>query len=367
MKKLLKKTWIKRTLLIFTIIVLITGLYIAYIFAYKGNIEPRTALSVTSRDSAVYDFKTFKKKLSFYKKFYKETIAAHSDSKQRGTYIIPGLNGTATLCENEDGYRSICTSMTPQGIAVSNDYLFISAYCHTKKHNSVIYMVDKQSHKFLKELVLPDKSHVGSIAYDEQFENLWVCGGEKDAAQTNALSMKSIHDYEFGDQWKPIKYFHKNNVAEIPRSSFMAYGNSHLYVGYFTTKEDGVIKKYRIQDDGDILKVAFDYQGISDQSGLAVDEANVSRYSQGMAFYENMLFLSHSIGVIPSKLVVFQNGNNIHDFTDQTAIDEITLPNMLEQICIYDDTLYLLFESAAFAYRQLPGIAMDRVVTIDLK
>ena len=38
---------------------------------------------------------------------------------------------------SEGDMPAVCTTMTPQGLAVTEDYVFVSAYCHAKKHNSV--------------------------------------------------------------------------------------------------------------------------------------------------------------------------------------------------------------------------------------
>ena len=38
-----------------------------------------------------------------------------------------------------------CTSMTPQGIVITDKYIYISAYCYTHNHNSVIYQLDKDT------------------------------------------------------------------------------------------------------------------------------------------------------------------------------------------------------------------------------
>ena len=57
--------------------------------------------------------------------------------REYGTYIIPGLKATQTLLTSEGDMPAMCTTMTPQGLAVTEDYVFVSAYCHAKKHNSV--------------------------------------------------------------------------------------------------------------------------------------------------------------------------------------------------------------------------------------
>ena len=93
-----------------------------------------------------------------------------------GTYVVPGLKSTRTLKVKGDGEAEVCTSMTPQGLAITEDYILVSAYCKTKAHDSVIYVIDKESRRFVKEIVLNTKAHVGGMAYDTMNQILWVTG-----------------------------------------------------------------------------------------------------------------------------------------------------------------------------------------------
>ncbi len=74
---------------------------------------------------------------------------------------------------------AMCTSMTPQGLAVTEDYVLVSAYCSTQKHNSVIYVIDKEKHNFFKEVILPGQPHVGGLAYDSEHKVLWYSSNIK--------------------------------------------------------------------------------------------------------------------------------------------------------------------------------------------
>src|SRR5699024_4818293 len=132
---------------------------------------------VTDTKAAVYTFSQFSKVASENLILEKYGIQYYDHCPVSDTYIIPGLNGTQTC--TPAGTAAFCTSMTPQGLAVTKDYLFISAYCHTGQHNSVLYMIDKHTHTFIKEIVLPGRSHVGGLAYDPVHQNLWVSGRER--------------------------------------------------------------------------------------------------------------------------------------------------------------------------------------------
>lgn len=362
-----KHKWKKRMVILCLVMVVIPAGYIGMIFGYMGRVEPKTEAVSTNTKSSIYTLDEFKEKLKPYKGLYEEAVEAHSDEPESGTYVIPGLEATVTLTENGAGHKAVCTNMTPQGVAVSEKYLFISAYCHTKKHNSVIYMMDKETHAFLKEIVLPNKAHVGSVAYDSANNNLWVCGSRNGIAQVNAIAMEEIEAYRFEDTCEPIRFLHVNNILDIPRSSFMTYYNSYLYVGYYSTKEDSMVKKYEVLDDGNIHNVPLDRKSGRSRKGVASDEELIiSRYAQGMTFLGNILFLSYSQGIFPSRLAAYEVSDGIQDYTDKMALEDIRLPYMLEQIYMDGGTMYLLFESGSYAYRYLPGISVDRVLKIDI-
>lgn len=359
--------WKRRLLFICVLVFLIPTGYYGIDFVYRGQTEPQVSAVQTSTDGAVYSLGEFKERLKPYRGLYEEAVEKHKDETDSGTYVIPGLKATMTVRGNRDRKASVCGGMTPQGITVSDKYLFISAYCHTKTHNSVIYVIDKETHEFLKELVLPNKAHVGSLAYDDEYHNLWVCGSRNGVAQVNAISVEEIEAYHFTEEYRPIRFLHVNNILDIPRSSFMTYDHSYLYVGYYSTKGNGMIKKYELQDDGNIQSVRVEYDGQHSRQGVAdEDDLEISRYAQGMTFLGDMLFLSYSMGITPSRLAAYQVSDGIRDYTDEMALQDIRLPRMLEQICMDGGTMYLLFESGAYAYRGLPGMAVDRVLKIDI-
>ncbi len=66
-------------------------------------------------------------------------------------------------------------------------------YCHAKKHNSVIYMINKESHRFIKEIILPGQPHVGGLAYDSEHQILWYSSNTQELAQAVVLP------------WNPLK------------------------------------------------------------------------------------------------------------------------------------------------------------------
>ena len=161
--------WIR----ILIMILVLAGSYCAYAFIYRGRNEPPAKRKVTNQEAAYYTLRGQIQMLSQKEELMAFAFDDRKKEREYGTYIIPGLKSTRTLLTSECDMPAMCTTMTPQGLAVTEDYVFVSAYCHAKKHNSVIYMIDKESHRFIKEIVLPGQPHVGGLAYDSEHQNLW--------------------------------------------------------------------------------------------------------------------------------------------------------------------------------------------------
>lgn len=356
---------IKKTFLIFLLIALPATGYLYYEIDYRGSYELPTSRTSTSTEP-VLKFEAFASGLQQYEQLYQAVMAIPRDHVENNLYTIPGLLSTRTLAGNHTHTPEICTSMTPQGIAVSDQYLFISSYCHTRTHNSVIYVVDKESHDFIKEIILPGKPHVGSLAYDPVNSNLWVCGSGNGLPQANAISMDTILDYSFDDTYEPVKYSYSNHVLEMQRSSFMTCYNGHIYIGFFHHTHSGVLRKYPIEEDGNLLRSVFNINGTQMESGLSIDAVTIPKQTQGMSFYYGKLLLSQSLGILPSRLVIFNDSDNNNDYLDETAILSFRFPRMMEQIYIYEDELYMIFESGAYAYRNWPTFYSDRVLKLDI-
>lgn len=367
----------KVILLSFLLLLCAVGGYLYYQFNYRTTHqpEPESDIIQTNTDAAIYELDDLMKKLEGFDEWFdEEEIKEMKKQKEYGTYIIPGLKETKTI--QTDTYRiASCTSMTPQGLAVMEQYLFISAYCHTHDHNSVIYMLDKESHQFIKEIVLPDQSHVGGLAYDPENSMLWVSGHENDTAYTNAFSLQSMVDYNVDQTKLPLFYTQRAPLYTIKRNSFMTYNEEHLYAGFFNKKKNGMIQKYELEENG-TLKTEYGEEKIkqkeftiSSKQALPAELSKVSSKVQGIAFESEYLLLSQSYGAMKSMLRVFDRTaieDKGYKFTDENALISFELPDKLEQIYVYEGKVYLLFESAAYAYRARPMTNVDRVISVNI-
>ncbi len=363
MNKKRKKRKFRILLYYLLFVLLATGIFSAYAVLYRSKTEPATKKIYTNTNAAVYTFPQFSEVVGENSILETYGIQYYDHCPVSETYIIPGLR--ATRSRSLSGSAEMCTSMTPQGLAVTEEYLFISAYCHTGQHNSVIYMMDKHTHDFIKEIVLPDRSHVGGLAYDPEHRNLWVAGRERGVAQANYYTLKSLETYTPTLSCEPLKYTEKYFLYGITRDSFLTYYDQALYVGFFTTDADSVIEKFAIDSDGGLVEQLDREWGLNMRVPIAEDISMISGKAQGVTFYGNQLLISQSYGILPSQLRLFDHLSS-YSLRDQHAEQSFSFPCQMEQICVDGDDLYLLFESAAYSYRAYAPTVIDRVIKINL-
>ena len=84
-----------------------------------------------------------------------------------------------------------------------------------------------------------------------------------------------------------------------------------------------------------------------------------------MAFYKDKLLLSHSFGILPSRIVFYEQSDT-RLYVDENSARSYRMPEMIEQIVVEGDNLYVLFESGAYAYRAASANIVDRVLKLSL-
>ncbi len=358
-----------RILLTLLILAALIGAYFYYMLNIRAKQEPETDRTATTT-SSLYTLKDIRDMLSLTPKVKAAVLQGRATEIDYGTYVVPGLAATKTQVYREQGTCDMCTSMTPQGLCVTEEYLIISAYCHSGTHNSVLYVVDKTTHEYVKTIVLRNKAHVGGLAYDPIHSTVWISGMSGGVAQVNALTLKQIKEYRFTKEYKAIVYSQSYDLYAINRNSFLTYYNNCLYIGYFTDNSASVLEEYKIAEDGSLVTQTLTDTlnagiGLS-QIALPSDTRVITKQAQGVAFYKDMLLFSHSYGVLPSYLMVYHN--SIQKLLEEsTMIQKIRFPAKMEQIYVDGDDMYVLFESAAYAYRYTSLTRIDRVLKVNLK
>ena len=355
----------KKTLLPYVILLAaaLTAGYLAYAFVYRGNTEPPVHFVATNKNASVHSLQGMISMLRRKEELVSFAFGGRMAETQYGTYIVPGMDYTRSITLEEPGIPAVCTSMTPQGLAVTEEYVLISAYCHAHKHNSVIYVIDKESHSLIKEIVLPGMPHVGGIAYDPEHQILWYSSNEQGIAQAISIQMDALRGYDYDQGHLPVVTSQVCSLYGIVRDSFMTFYEGSLYVGCFDRKNNSVIARYPVDEEGNLItELRMD---LTRKMAVPEDYSTISRRAQGMAFYHDKLLLSHSWGILPSSLVIYTQSND-RLYVNEYSAKQYRLPERLEQICVDGEDLYVLFESAAYPYRMTSTMIVDRVLKLSL-
>lgn len=330
--------------------------YGIYAFILRGEGEPKPHGTKTNRDAVVYSSQ--QKMISRMNWRFPQLTSLIQD-----TITVPGLRQSEAL---QGQFRALttCTSMTPQGITVTEKYIFISAYCHTHKHNSNLFMLNRKTGKLIKTIALGTKAHVGGVAFDSRHRIVWVSGGTKGAAKAIGYELSELEQYDIKEM-KPARAKFNYTLATITRNSYMTYADNALYIGYYTTSGLSELEKFNLTEEGGLkAQIYVDYDTLH-ESVVADQSAVTSGRVQGAAKEQPFLYLSKSYGISDSALQIYQVDENSNQFQDKNADKVWRFPQKLEQVCALDGKLYCLFESAAYAYRAQPALAIDRVLVFN--
>ena len=339
--------------------------YCLYAFLYRGKTELSTKAKITNRNAAVYTLQGQIQMLSQNEALEYFAFQGRKKETYYGTYAIPGLKYTRTLLTSEGTTPAMCTSMTPQGLAVTEDYVLVSAYCHTEKHNSVIYVIDKETHCFVKEVILPGQPHVGGLAYDSRHRILWYSSNINGIAQAVSIKMDTIEAYDYDDGHRPVETYQTCSLYGIVRDSFMTFYEDCLYVGCFEKYNESVIARYGVDSDGNLINKLDEDLGMDFEMAVPLDYSTISEQAQGMAFYNDKLLISHSFGILPSRLVFYEQSDK-RLYVNENSARTYRFPERMEQIVVDGDDLYVMFESCAYAYRAASVNIVDRVLKLSL-
>lgn len=290
-------------------------------------------------------------------------------------FDIPDLSYTEVFGE-------ACNCMTPQGICVAGDYILITAFCNIdsykedlvensdelanqlmiaseethERHNSVLYVMDKDSREHLATLIFDDRSHVGGITFDGEY--VWVAKGGNckiDAYAYSALDeCIKLRSYSY-PICEPAGEIVCNNVT-----SFVTYYDNCIWAGTYSgeTAENGVLVGYSIYEENGVHA--------ADMHKVIV----IPSHANGADFIEDdgrtYLAITSSYGRNKnSKLFIYDTETDLDPGEDviQYGVEKThTLPPMAEEICADGNDLYFLFESASTAYSAVESDKCTNVV-----
>ena len=312
-----------------------------------------TALAGTDVDSIKEDYPEFERIIT------------------KETFDIPGLKNTDAIDGN-------CDCMTPQGICVSEDYIFITAYCNSKYfvdvianapqseqrterlekeeshpiHRSVIYVLSKSSHELINVLVLPDINRLSGIAFDGQF--IWV--GRRTAQELGVFRYEDIIQSLTND----------GSSLEINYYTTLPCDNYVTFITYY----DGMLWIGECNDGqtGNGMMAIFDIAGSTDADLELIEkrEYNIPECANGAALVsidgETCLAINSSDNTDRDSRAFLFSVNYGTDYFSLRDYQSFALPPMAEEICIEGSKVYTLFESGATPYCTLDSNKCSHVV-----
>ncbi|MGN1123962.1 MAG: leucine-rich repeat protein, partial [Eubacterium sp.] len=244
--------------------------------------------------------------------------------------------------------------MTPQGVCVAGSYILITAYdgindyykemgktAPESKKNSVIYVLDKKTNKYLTTVVLNSKCHVGGISYNQKAGLIYVA--DSDNKQICMLNYSDIVN-AVNSRYDAVKVEFSKCIGVNVNPSFVTYYGGYVYVGNFVEKKEN--------EKNSILK-AYNPITLTEISNSTI---KLPLKSQGVAFitYDNQLFMAVSCSHgRKNKSQVFayrmkKSGNVLQKVSE---FDWYKFPEMTEDICVYGDKFLTCYESAAAKYQ----------------
>lgn len=281
--------------------------------------------------------------------------------------VIPGLVTTKSYNFQKKKW-DIADAMTPQGIAIAQKYLLLSAYDGNREHASVIYVLDKKTGKYLKTIQMRGRPHLGGIAYDPIGKNIWLTGKTGKASALMSFSLKALRSYQEKKQM-PIEYNHEISIPSMEKASTVAYYDNQLFVGFFNMDGRGKVASYPIARSGkeknsitnNEIRSVTGSVAWSDPSGTT----SMDKQIQGIAIYQGRIFLSQSYGSQDSKLYIFPT-TALNALDEKNAERVISMPPYLEQIIAYRGQLLCVFESASEVYARPQITVMDRILSVNI-
>ena len=261
-----------------------------------------------------------------------------------------------TLQRVTDTEVALSEEKYPQGLCMTEEFVFVTSYTEQKEAFGECMVFDRVTGEHLVTLGMDKNSHLGGIAYDGK--NIWVCNSSKMAVERIS--------YDFICQTaKQNKgsFINVTNLVEVYAVENVPSGitchDGILYVVTHTKWTSSKMISYVYDETKDVLRDEFVYKIPSKVQGIVFDE-------------EGSVYLSTSYGRKSSSYLkkyqsVYTMTKDVEDCTWK-----IEMPPCSEGLAIYENNLYILFESAGKKYLEgtdgngKSSAPLDKILIIDL-
>ncbi len=283
-------------------------------------------------------------------------------------FPIPGLESTDVSGEN-------CSCMTPQGLCVTEDYVFVSAYCSVEKyktelqenigygnnadklaeeenhekHNSVIYIIDRESGEYIKNMALSDANHVGGLATDG--ENIFIAKSTDE--QISVITSEQI-ELVMATKSLSVDVEYDYTVDCSCTASFVTYHDDLLWVGVFNEKENGSLNAFSFDDKNFKLSEVASIEIPAKANGASFAEING----------EICLCVNSSYGRKNiSQIYLYSASEYATENMSLQLKDTYNAPPTVQNSCVYDGKVYYIYESAATCYSEVEAAFSKKATT----
>lgn len=250
---------------------------------------------------------------------------------------------------------NIDTSYIVQGFCFVGDYTLITAYDGDKKNNSIIYVIDLNG-DLVKIVTLDGKYHCGGIAYHKKSGSIYISG---ESGVNNGLS-SYIKKYKFIDILNNDKVYAsakfevdnsnilKSSISDKSSVAYLTIYKDDIYLGNFSVKKNGKIKKYKLDNNGNVILDS------------CVVMENICKKTQGVCVYkyndEYYYLFSTSFGRIKDSIIY------ITKLCDNKFVimKKVKFPVMAEQINIDEfGVVSIMFESSSLRFEGVKNRISD--------
>ena len=279
---------------------------------------------------------------------FKKLLQKYEDIKMIGDDLFSISEIMQTRIESD-----VCETMVPQGLTVVDDMFLITAYdgiegyrkelqlnsyikeyrdklkelSNHETHNSVIYVFDKETKKQITTIELPDKNHVGGIAYDGK--NIYIAKStDRQVSVIPVERIKTIVDVAkvLGQMTTYVDY--ESNIDCDGNASFVGIretrnGKKQLSVGTWSIKQkDSKVRLYDLESEEPELVQEIPIQ-------LSANGAEFVYGEDG----EEYLLVASSLGrKRNSVLFINRIEENEEGKIEAQAINSAVLPPMVEEV-----------------------------------
>jgi uncharacterized repeat protein (TIGR02543 family) len=245
---------------------------------------------------------------------------------------IPGMPDT----RDNDVLNQIIFSraQAPQGICLTEEFILISSYSTEDDCMGELMVFDRESGDYMVTLGMDENSHLGGIAFDG--ENVWVCNSYERSIERISYDFIQLMAYEnTGDVVDARDVVDEYSVKNTP--SCITYYGGRLWVATHTRVVTSKMVAYHLDSSTGTLTALSEYKIPAKVQGIAFDE-------------DGGVYLSTSYGRSESSYLLRYSSVIALATSPKRPAKRVEMPPCSEEIEVYGDSLYVLFESAGEKY-----------------